>query len=72
MAIDHYLQRGFAEYDFLAGEDHAVRYKNTLGALSRPLAWRDCYVPGPSTTLVRTMRSVWRRSKQIVAATGLR
>lgn len=71
LAIEHYLQRGFAEYDFLAGEDHAVRYKNTLGARSRPLAWRDCYVPGPSTTLVRTMRSMWRRSKQLAAATGL-
>jgi CelD/BcsL family acetyltransferase involved in cellulose biosynthesis len=72
LAIEHYLQRGYSEYDFLAGEERAVRYKNSLGAHSRPLVWMDCYVPGPSTTLVRTMRKVWRRSKQIVAAAGLR
>lgn len=66
LAIEHYQQRGFSEYDFLAGEERAVRYKNTLGACTRPLVWMDCYVPGASTTLVRAMRSGWRRYKQLV------
>ncbi|HXC59422.1 MAG TPA: GNAT family N-acetyltransferase [Steroidobacteraceae bacterium] len=68
LAIEHYLQRGFAEYDFLAGEEKSVRYKTTLGAQSRSLVWKDCYVPGPSTVLVRTLRTVWRRSRQLVGA----
>jgi len=69
LAIEHYLQRGFAEYDFLAGEEKSIRYKTTLGAQSRSLVWKDCYVPGPSTVLVRTLRTVWRRSRQLVGAT---
>jgi CelD/BcsL family acetyltransferase involved in cellulose biosynthesis len=66
LAIEHYLQRGFSEYDFLAGEERAVRYKNTLGSCCRPLVWMDCYVPGPSTALVRVMRKGWRRYRQLV------
>jgi len=68
LAIEHYLQRGFDEYDFLAGEEKSVRYKTTLGAQVRPLVWKDCYVPGASTALVRTLRGMWRRSRQLVGA----
>lgn len=66
LAIEHYLERGFGEYDFLAGEERSVRYKRSLGAHHRPLVWMDCYVPGPSTALVRVMRQGWRRYRQLV------
>lgn len=39
LAIQKYLDAGYVEYDFLAGEATAVQYKTSLASATRRLAW---------------------------------
>jgi hypothetical protein len=59
-AIQHYLDNGQAEYDFLAGEPTTSQYKVSLASGSRPLYWIELNRITPKTKLVATLRSLKR------------
>jgi Acetyltransferase (GNAT) domain len=45
VAIQHYLDNGASEYDFLAGEPEPVRYKRSLATDARTLIWAELNAP---------------------------
>jgi CelD/BcsL family acetyltransferase involved in cellulose biosynthesis len=67
-AIQHYLDAGFEEYDFLAGDAGPVQYKTSLGAAVRPLVWWDLSAPTLRTHALHTLRQVGQRLRRLAAA----
>lgn len=57
-AIEHYLNRGFSEYDFLAG---AARYKASLAKNSRYLLWVSFARPSIKRSSIELLRLLKRR-----------
>lgn len=62
-AVQHYLDAGAAEYDFLAGERDAVQYKRSLSSGQRPLMWLEYSLPNLKMRLIHRIRA-WRESKR--------
>jgi hypothetical protein len=67
LAIQCYLDAGFDEYDFLAGEATPSQYKVSLGSETRRLTWLELYRPGIKSTSLRIGRRI-KRSMQSRAA----
>jgi CelD/BcsL family acetyltransferase involved in cellulose biosynthesis len=63
LAIDHYLQRGWNEYDFLGGEPGSVRYKRSLSTAARTLAWIQLPAPSLKMRVLQGLRHGRRRIK---------
>jgi hypothetical protein len=60
-AIQHYADRGFAEYDFLAGD---AQYKRSLSNAERRLTWHRLYRRNPlgrSLWLLKNLKRRWLR-----------
>lgn len=57
-AIQHYLNAGFKEYDFLAGE---ARYKSSLAESAHPLAWVVFSRPSLKLSSLELMRAIKQR-----------
>lgn len=62
LAVQHYLDAGATEYDFLAGERDAVQYKRSLSSGHRPLLWLEYSLPSVKMRLMHRIRT-WRESK---------
>jgi len=62
LAIQKYLDAGYLEYDFLAGETASVQYKTSLGSGTRRLAWLNVYRP----TLKLQALDLARRAMRLV------
>jgi hypothetical protein len=63
LAIAHCLERGYAEYDFGAGEPAAVRYKTSLGTDRRRMGWLHLQRPSAKMALIvglQLARQRWR------------
>jgi alpha/beta superfamily hydrolase len=61
LAIQHYLDAGAIEYDFLGGEPKPVRYKRSLSSDRRPLYWGELSLPGTRMTILNTLRDARRK-----------
>jgi CelD/BcsL family acetyltransferase involved in cellulose biosynthesis len=57
-AIEHYLELGFDEYHFLAGDAVTPRYKRVLAAEARQLAWARFVRPGLKSASIRGLRAL--------------
>jgi hypothetical protein len=64
-AIRHYCQRGFREYDFLAGD---MRYKRSLAKSTRTLVWSVAYRRNLYVRLLLLSRSLCHRLLSFKAA----
>lgn len=60
-AIQHYLDHGFRQYDFLVGD---ARYKESLAKNSASLAWVVFSRPTFKTLLIESLRVMKRRMKR--------
>lgn len=56
LVIQHYLEHGATEYDFLGGEPRPVRYKETLSTGHRLLHWGEMSLPTKKMKLIRALR----------------
>lgn len=63
MAIQRYLEGDAEEYDFLAGDPDAARYKESLGSEQRALLWQELMMPSLKIRLIETLRD-WRRKSR--------
>lgn len=61
-AIQRYMEMGFNEYDFLAGD---ARYKASLAKHSKPLAWVVFARPGIKRASIELLRVIKRRLKDL-------
>jgi CelD/BcsL family acetyltransferase involved in cellulose biosynthesis len=66
LAVQHYAALGALEYDFLAGEATASRYKRSLAAQVRHLEWADLYAPRSIARLLLPLRSYVRMVRDYV------
>ena len=64
LAIEHYRQRGFEEYDLLAGDS---LYKRSLAKGERPLYWTTLYSRRPYPSALVAMRGLKRRVDAMAA-----
>jgi hypothetical protein len=64
-AIRHYCQRGYREYDFLAGD---MRYKRSLAKSTRTLVWSVAYRRGLYMRLLLLSRALYHRLLSFKAA----
>ncbi|MEM7417571.1 MAG: GNAT family N-acetyltransferase [Gemmatimonadota bacterium] len=60
LVLQHYLEHGADEYDFLGGEPEPVRYKETLSTNHRILHWGEMSLPTRKMKLIRGLRLVRR------------
>jgi CelD/BcsL family acetyltransferase involved in cellulose biosynthesis len=67
LAIQHYVDVGEHEYDFLGGDPAPVRYKRSMSSHRRPLVWASISVPTPKSKLINRLRLIWRRVRGIQA-----
>lgn len=58
LAIQHCLDAGFSDYDFLAGD---ARYKRSLSTDCRPLEWVVFSRPGMRLAVIELLRAMKRR-----------
>jgi hypothetical protein len=73
LAIAHYLERGYAEYDFGAGEPAAVRYKTSLGTDRRRMGWLHLQRPSAKMALIvglQLARQRWRSRRSVPIDAG--
>ncbi len=66
LAVQHYVESTeFAEYDFLGGDPHTARYKQSLSTDKRLLAWQELPVPSFRVNSIGKMRRLrrWFRSR---------
>lgn len=61
LAADDYRAAGRSEYDFLAGEPDAVRYKRSLSTDARALAWMQLQAPTLRMRAIGALRTARRR-----------
>jgi len=61
LAIQHCLDAGFEEYDFLAGETNSMQYKVSLGSAVRTLVWWDLSRSNLKTHALNGLRSLRKR-----------
>lgn len=59
-AVQHYLDHGFSQYDFLVGD---ARYKKSLAKNSAPLAWIVFSRPTLKASFIDWLRGMKRRMK---------
>lgn len=64
LAIQHYLDGDATEYDFLAGDPEALRYKESLASGQRPLVWEELFFPSLKVRVIETLRSVRQRVRR--------
>ena len=62
-AIQHYLELGFTDYDFLAGD---ARYKTSLATASRPMAWTVFARPRIKLAGIELLRVLKRRIRSVI------
>ena len=67
LAIEHYLDQGESEYDFLGGEPEPVRYKRSLTTDVRRLAWIRLPAPGPKMRLLAALSRGRHRARSVLA-----
>jgi CelD/BcsL family acetyltransferase involved in cellulose biosynthesis len=60
-AIQHYLDLGFSQYDFMVGD---AQYKKTLAKSSAPLAWVVFSRPTFKTSFIQSLRQLKQRLKR--------
>lgn len=60
-AIQHYMDLGFSQYDFLAGD---AQYKRSLAKTSAPLAWVVFSRPSFKTSFIQSLRRLKQRLKR--------
>lgn len=64
MAIQHYLDHGHREYDFLAGEPAAVQYKRSLTKTSRQLLWEEVSAVNAKMGVIAAIRDLRERARR--------
>jgi CelD/BcsL family acetyltransferase involved in cellulose biosynthesis len=68
LAIQHYLESGASEYDFLGGEPEPVRYKRSLSTDSRTLYWGGFSLPGARMRALNGLRRARRMGRRQLEA----
>ena len=70
LAIQHYLDGDATEYDFLAGDPEALRYKESLASGQRPLVWEELFFPSLKVRVIETLRSVRQQVRRQTPTIG--
>jgi CelD/BcsL family acetyltransferase involved in cellulose biosynthesis len=70
LAIQHYLDAGRIEYDFLAGEALPAQYKASLATGTRRLGWLNIYRPSLKLRTLDAARRLWRAVRRTGRAAG--
>jgi CelD/BcsL family acetyltransferase involved in cellulose biosynthesis len=62
LAIQHCIEAGYDEFDFLSGE---LQYKESMSTGSRPVIWATFRRPGMKSAAIKTLRRIFGRRPRI-------